>query len=140
MPAAQELDLPQVLLAIHTFFTTLGPQELSLRSARKDGALEMVKRVLFEVRGVQAVEHKAPLGGPPLLGHPCHLPAQVCRVKGADIYRFLGLVPGTRTDAGTPSPLACPPLPCRFTTARYWSLQKAVWTPWTPVSMSLSST
>ncbi len=46
-----------MLLAIHTFFATLGPQELSLRSAREDRPLRMVKTVLFEVRGLQAAKH-----------------------------------------------------------------------------------
>lgn len=46
----QEIDLSQVLLAIHNFFTTLGPEGVSQRSAKEDRPLRMVKTVLFEVR------------------------------------------------------------------------------------------
>lgn len=48
--AAQDIQLGRLLLAIHEFFSALGPEEIRRRGAKEDKPLRMVKTILHEVR------------------------------------------------------------------------------------------
>lgn len=54
------MDIGALLVAIHSFFESLGVDEIRKRGAREDKPLRMVKTILHEL----------------------------CKLKGADIYRY----------------------------------------------------
>lgn len=67
LPATvQTVDVSELLLSIHMFFTNLGVEEIRRRGAREDKPLRMVKTILHEL----------------------------CKLLGADIYCHTTIIPG----------------------------------------------
>eukprot|EP00803_Ostreobium_quekettii_P007309 evm.model.scf_1455.1 EVM.evm.TU.scf_1455.1 scf_1455:6723-19697(-) len=80
----EELDLQSLLASIHEFFVDLGVEEIRRRGAEDDKPLRMVKTILHEL----------------------------CKIKGADILNFIGLLPRDEN----PPPIICAYIDLNLTT------------------------